>query len=216
MFSLRPSVTIPARAYTQHVPIPSTCLYPARAYTQHVSIPSTYLYPARAYTQHVPIPSTCLYPTRVYTQHVSISSTCLYPTEIPAQNSSPPFQVFPANSDRNTPVTHVLYPHPRGRYVRIVVQAWHKHISLRAELYGCKQVWTYFEDYQQNNMSQRCVTGWTSVSPVIQSYMLYQQSVIRNRGRKTIPLYWDFQALLNPFSWFKALGAHVEIILSAS
>ena len=48
-----------------------------------------------------------------------------------------PLQVFTANSDRNTIVSHVLTPRFRARYVRFVVLTWHNHISMRVELYGC-------------------------------------------------------------------------------
>ena len=47
------------------------------------------------------------------------------------------FQVFAANSDRDTIVLHVLTPRFRARYVRFVAMTWHIHISMRAELYGC-------------------------------------------------------------------------------
>ena len=47
------------------------------------------------------------------------------------------FQVFAANSDRNTIVSHVLTPRFRARYVRFVAMTWHGHISMRVELYGC-------------------------------------------------------------------------------
>ena len=48
-----------------------------------------------------------------------------------------PLQVFAANSDRDTIVSHVLTPRFRARYVRFVVLTWHRHISMRVELYGC-------------------------------------------------------------------------------
>ena len=48
-----------------------------------------------------------------------------------------PLQVFAANSDRDTIVSHVLTPRFRARYVRFVVLTWHMHISMRVELYGC-------------------------------------------------------------------------------
>ena len=47
------------------------------------------------------------------------------------------FQLFAANSDRDTIVSQVLTPRFRARYVRFVAMTWHNHISMRAELYGC-------------------------------------------------------------------------------
>ena len=47
------------------------------------------------------------------------------------------FQVFAANSDRDTIVSQVLTPRFRARYVRFVAMTWHNYISMRAELYGC-------------------------------------------------------------------------------
>ncbi|EDO33236.1 predicted protein, partial [Nematostella vectensis] len=46
-------------------------------------------------------------------------------------------KVFPGNQDNSTVVSHPLPYHPRVRYVRIFAKTWHRHISLRAELYGC-------------------------------------------------------------------------------
>ena len=47
------------------------------------------------------------------------------------------FQVFTANSDRGTIVSHKLSPHVFSRYVRFSVMSWYSHISMRVELYGC-------------------------------------------------------------------------------
>ncbi|XP_031564428.1 lactadherin-like [Actinia tenebrosa] len=46
-------------------------------------------------------------------------------------------KIFEANSDGTTIVKHKLTPF-KAKFVRIVVQTWHTHISLRMELYGCK------------------------------------------------------------------------------
>ncbi|EDO36451.1 predicted protein, partial [Nematostella vectensis] len=46
-------------------------------------------------------------------------------------------KVFPGNVDRNTVVTHLLTNYPYVRHVRIIAKAWFRHVSLRAELYGC-------------------------------------------------------------------------------
>ena len=47
------------------------------------------------------------------------------------------FQVFTANSDRGTIVSHKLWPQIFSRYVRFSVMSWYKYISMRVELYGC-------------------------------------------------------------------------------
>ncbi|PFX15365.1 G-protein coupled receptor GRL101 [Stylophora pistillata] len=44
---------------------------------------------------------------------------------------------FSGNSDSNTVVHNDLNPPIRARYVRFLPQSWHKHISMRVELYGC-------------------------------------------------------------------------------
>ncbi|XP_044165960.1 uncharacterized protein LOC114964732 isoform X11 [Acropora millepora] len=45
---------------------------------------------------------------------------------------------FAANSDRQTVVFHELSKAVRARYIRIRPTAWHGHISMRLELFGCK------------------------------------------------------------------------------
>ena len=50
----------------------------------------------------------------------------------------PFFQVFDGNTDPDTIVSHKLSPPIRARYIRFLPTAWHKHISMRVELYGCK------------------------------------------------------------------------------
>ncbi|XP_078375887.1 uncharacterized protein LOC144659348 [Oculina patagonica] len=45
---------------------------------------------------------------------------------------------FDANQDRDTPVYHQLSPPIQSRYIRLRPTAWHSHISMRMELYGCK------------------------------------------------------------------------------
>ncbi|XP_022782671.1 uncharacterized protein LOC111323557 [Stylophora pistillata] len=45
---------------------------------------------------------------------------------------------FDANQDKDTPVYHELNPPVLTRYVRLLPTAWHNHISMRMELYGCK------------------------------------------------------------------------------
>ncbi|XP_015747560.1 PREDICTED: lactadherin-like [Acropora digitifera] len=45
--------------------------------------------------------------------------------------------VFTANSDRGTIVSHKLSARISSRYVRFSALSWHDHISMRVELYGC-------------------------------------------------------------------------------
>ena len=50
------------------------------------------------------------------------------------------FQVFDGNKDSDTVVTHALSPKIRHtRYVRFVPITWHTRITLRVEVYGCKE-----------------------------------------------------------------------------
>ncbi|XP_074626538.1 discoidin, CUB and LCCL domain-containing protein 2-like [Acropora palmata] len=44
---------------------------------------------------------------------------------------------FTGNTDENSIVSHDLIPPIRGRYIRFRPTAWHQHISMRVELYGC-------------------------------------------------------------------------------
>ncbi|XP_078374852.1 lactadherin-like [Oculina patagonica] len=46
---------------------------------------------------------------------------------------------FSGNRDRNTVEDHDLNPPIRARYIRFRPVAWHKHISMRVELYGCSK-----------------------------------------------------------------------------
>ena len=41
------------------------------------------------------------------------------------------------NTDENSIVLHDLIPPIRARYIRFRPTAWHQHISMRVELYGC-------------------------------------------------------------------------------
>ncbi|XP_078357455.1 uncharacterized protein LOC144642352 isoform X3 [Oculina patagonica] len=47
---------------------------------------------------------------------------------------------FVANADRDTVVYHSLNLPITARYVRFLPLAWHNHISMRAELYGCSDI----------------------------------------------------------------------------
>ena len=42
------------------------------------------------------------------------------------------------NTDRDTVVYHELNPPIKARYIRFRPLAWHGHISMRVELYGCE------------------------------------------------------------------------------
>ncbi|XP_044179863.1 venom prothrombin activator oscutarin-C non-catalytic subunit-like [Acropora millepora] len=44
---------------------------------------------------------------------------------------------FTGNTDENSIVFHDLNPPIRARYIRFRPTAWHQHISMRVELYGC-------------------------------------------------------------------------------
>ena len=44
---------------------------------------------------------------------------------------------FTGNTDENSIVFHDLIPPIRARYIRFRPTAWHQHISMRVELYGC-------------------------------------------------------------------------------
>ncbi|XP_020611444.1 EGF-like repeat and discoidin I-like domain-containing protein 3 [Orbicella faveolata] len=45
---------------------------------------------------------------------------------------------FPGNNDQDTVISHQLDPPIRARYIRFGPVAWHRHISMRVELYGCE------------------------------------------------------------------------------
>ena len=47
-------------------------------------------------------------------------------------------QVFVGNTDENTIVYNELNGSIVARYIRFQPTAWHNHISMRVELYGCK------------------------------------------------------------------------------
>ncbi|XP_048587362.1 lactadherin [Nematostella vectensis] len=54
------------------------------------------------------------------------------------QDENGVIKVFPGNSDKTTVVKHEFFPVIKARFVRIVVRAWHGHITMRAEFYGCE------------------------------------------------------------------------------
>ncbi|XP_078374837.1 uncharacterized protein LOC144658301 [Oculina patagonica] len=47
-------------------------------------------------------------------------------------------KVFNGNADRDSVVYHGLSPPITARYIRFRPVAWHNHISMRVELYGCR------------------------------------------------------------------------------
>ena len=46
-------------------------------------------------------------------------------------------KVYIANSDRHSVVVNVLIDPIEARFVRLNIEAWYSHISMRFELYGC-------------------------------------------------------------------------------
>ncbi|XP_019624412.1 PREDICTED: lactadherin-like, partial [Branchiostoma belcheri] len=52
-------------------------------------------------------------------------------------NSEGSEEVFPGNTDRNTPVTNLLDSPTDARYVRFLPQSWHGWMSMRVEVLGC-------------------------------------------------------------------------------
>ncbi|XP_078656162.1 lactadherin-like [Branchiostoma floridae x Branchiostoma belcheri] len=46
-------------------------------------------------------------------------------------------EVFPGNTDRNTPVTNLLDSPINAQYVRFLPQSWQNHMSMRVEVLGC-------------------------------------------------------------------------------
>ena len=65
------------------------------------------------------------------------------------------FQVFTANSDRGTIVSHKLSPRISTRYVRFSVMSWYVHISMRVELYGCaNEPWPFQENINQEKIEK--------------------------------------------------------------
>jgi len=50
-------------------------------------------------------------------------------------------QTFLANSDRTTVVKHFFSPDTRifARSIRFHPKAWHGHVSMRVEIYGCEK-----------------------------------------------------------------------------
>lgn len=53
-------------------------------------------------------------------------------------------QEFLGNADRNSVVYHALYPAVSARYIRFRPLAWHNHVSMRVEVFGCQGIALYF------------------------------------------------------------------------
>ena len=45
--------------------------------------------------------------------------------------------MYQANSDQNSVVVNTLIQPVEARFIRINIEEWHGHISMRFELYGC-------------------------------------------------------------------------------
>ncbi|XP_066270901.1 retinoschisin-like [Branchiostoma lanceolatum] len=52
--------------------------------------------------------------------------------------------VFQGNFESSIPVTNLLNNSVDARYLRFVVQSWHNHIAMRAEIVGCDTSRFYF------------------------------------------------------------------------
>ena len=48
-------------------------------------------------------------------------------------------KVYQANSDQNTVVVNTLESPIEARFIRLHPQQWYGHISMRAEIYGCRE-----------------------------------------------------------------------------
>ena len=53
---------------------------------------------------------------------------------------------FAGNADQDTVVYHELNPPITARYIRFRPVAWHGHISMRMELYGCNNAEERFKN----------------------------------------------------------------------
>ncbi|XP_078374694.1 uncharacterized protein LOC144658198 [Oculina patagonica] len=49
-------------------------------------------------------------------------------------------KIFDGNTDQDTVVYHELNPPITARFIRFRPVAWHNHISMRVELYGCREL----------------------------------------------------------------------------
>ncbi|KAL9987514.1 hypothetical protein ACROYT_G001837 [Oculina patagonica] len=60
-------------------------------------------------------------------------------TQIPLPSNYTNAKIFNGNSDQDTVVWHTLNSSITARYIRFRPEAWHGHISMRVELYGCQE-----------------------------------------------------------------------------
>ena len=63
-----------------------------------------------------------------------VAGTLLFKQKIPLL-----FQEFTANMDADSIVYHRLNPSIMARYIRFRPVNWNNHISMRVEVFGCKQ-----------------------------------------------------------------------------
>ncbi|XP_015762694.1 PREDICTED: lactadherin-like isoform X2 [Acropora digitifera] len=82
---------------------------------------------------------------------------------------------FTGNSDRDTVVENVLNPPIEAKFIRFQPTAWHGHISMRVELYGCPQSCLYAFDSQLTASSQ-----WDGNHAPSQGKLNYQESRIKS------------------------------------
>lgn len=54
-------------------------------------------------------------------------------------------QVFEGNQDSDTVVYHTLIPPITAQFIRLLPLAWHNHMSLRMEVYGCPGALTKYQ-----------------------------------------------------------------------
>lgn len=66
-------------------------------------------------------------------------------TEVSGNSNTSNFpQLLTGNRDRNTIVRHRFTRPLRARYLRVVPYTWHRHISMRVEIYGRRLGKEYF------------------------------------------------------------------------
>lgn len=78
---------------------------------------------------------------------------------------------FTGNSDRDTVVENVLNSPIVMKFIRFQPTAWHGHISMRVELYGCREACLFAFDSQLSASSQ-----WDSNHAPSQGKLNYQES----------------------------------------
>ncbi|KAL9968116.1 hypothetical protein ACROYT_G026448 [Oculina patagonica] len=88
---------------------------------------------------------------------------------------------FAGNADQDTVVYHQLNPPIKARYIRFVPVAWHVHISMRVELFGCEgcQVPLGMESGAISDGQIRASSQWDANHAAIQGRLHFQRT-----GRK--------------------------------